>query len=112
MERPSVDHLIAQAAEEQWEELDLAGMDLVELPEAIATLGHLKRLILGKWDDESKVSVGNQLTTLPAAIGQLQQLEELHAMYGWQLPETSVMILYMEFDIQEKRYPLVSLHKL
>ena len=32
MESPSVLHLIAQAAEEQWEELDLSRMNLTELP--------------------------------------------------------------------------------
>jgi hypothetical protein len=36
---------IEQAGAEQWEELDLAGMGLTELPPEI---GQLKRLILGK----------------------------------------------------------------
>ena len=76
MERPSVLHLIAQAAEEQWEELDLSGMNLTELPPEIGNLGHLKRLILGRWN-QKEGDVGNQLTTLPEELWQLQQLEKL-----------------------------------
>ncbi len=41
MERPSVLDLIAQAAEERWEELDLSGMGLSELPAAIGNLSDL-----------------------------------------------------------------------
>ena len=40
--------LINQAHDEQWEELDLSGMGLTELPIEIAQLTKLKTLILGK----------------------------------------------------------------
>jgi internalin A len=68
---------IEQAAAEQWEELDLSGMRLTEVPSEIGQLGQLKRLILGKWDKGKRKSVGNQLTTLPPELWQLRQLEEL-----------------------------------
>ncbi len=44
MESNSVLDLIAQAAEEQWEELNLSGMDLSELPESIGSLTNLTSL--------------------------------------------------------------------
>ncbi len=70
---------IEQAAAEQWEELDLSGMGLRSVPPEIGGLGQLKRLILGKWEDEDKEkSVGNRLAALPEELGRLQQLEELH----------------------------------
>jgi internalin A len=43
---------IEQAAVEQWEELDLSGMGLTEVPPEIGQLGELKRLFLGQWDEE------------------------------------------------------------
>ena len=42
--------LIAQAHDEQWEELDLSGMELSELPLEIGRLTGLKRLVLGNWN--------------------------------------------------------------
>jgi hypothetical protein len=44
--------LIARARDEEWEELDLAGLDLEVLPPEIGSLVKLKRLILGKFDRE------------------------------------------------------------
>jgi hypothetical protein len=44
---------IEQAAAEGWEELDLAGLELTELPPEIGQLWQLKRLILGKWEREN-----------------------------------------------------------
>ena len=38
--------LIAQAKDEQWEELDLCGRSLSELPAQIGELTQLKRLVL------------------------------------------------------------------
>ena len=67
MERPSVRYLIAQATEEQWEELDLSGMGLLELSELIGQLTNLTSLNLKN----------NQLTALPEAIGQLTNLTSL-----------------------------------
>jgi internalin A len=40
--------LIAQAREEEWEELDLAGLGLEVLPPEIGSLVKLKRLVLDK----------------------------------------------------------------
>ncbi len=68
---------IEQAKAEQWEELDLAGMGLTELPPEIGQLGQLKRLILGRWDNELEEVLGNQLRTLPPELWQLHQLEHL-----------------------------------
>ena len=42
--------LINQVYEEGWEELDLLGMELTELPPEIGKLVQLKRLIFGKYD--------------------------------------------------------------
>jgi Leucine-rich repeat (LRR) protein len=69
--------LIVQAKEEQWEEIDLSGQSLTELPPQIGELTHLRRLILGKWNEEEYEWVGNRLKTLPEAIAQLTQLETL-----------------------------------
>ena len=66
--------LLARAKAEGWKELDLAGMDLEELPPEIGELTELEVLILGKWDREAK---GNRLKTLSAEIGQLSQLTTL-----------------------------------
>jgi hypothetical protein len=41
MEHLSIIKLITQASEEQWEELDLSGMNLSELPSEIGDLLHL-----------------------------------------------------------------------
>jgi internalin A len=78
MERQSVLHLIVQAAEEQWEELDLSGMGLSELPPEIGNLVFLKRLILGKWNQGNHLVTGNYLVILPEELRTLQTLEELH----------------------------------
>ncbi len=69
--------LIAQAKDEQWEELDLAGMELEVLPPEIGELTQLKRLWLGKWDEEKREWVGNRLTRLPDELWELRNLEEL-----------------------------------
>jgi internalin A len=58
---------IEQAAAEQWEELDLAELDLTELPPEIAQLTGLQSLYLSE----------NPLTTLPDAIAQLTALQKL-----------------------------------
>ncbi len=74
--------LINQAYEEGWEELDLSGMELTELPPEIGKLVQLKRLILGKDDRDQRKRYGNSLTDLPKEIQQLQQLEELSLPYN------------------------------
>ncbi|AFY99750.1 COR domain-containing protein [Calothrix sp. PCC 6303] len=68
MERPSVQNLIAQAAKEQWKELNLSGMDLSELPSEIGNLTSLTDLYLNR----------NQLSTLPEAFGNLTSLTHLY----------------------------------
>ena len=66
--------LINQAFEEEWEELDLSGNNLTELPAEIGQLSKLKMLILGKWDLYKNKSIGNKLSQLPPEIGQLTNL--------------------------------------
>ena len=41
---------IAQAKAEAWTELDLAGLELEELPPELWELQQLEVLVLGKWD--------------------------------------------------------------
>ncbi len=77
MEREELLRLIDQAADEQWTELDLAGMDLTELPPEIGKLTQLEALILGKWDEEESEILGNQLADLPMEIGKLINLTRL-----------------------------------
>jgi internalin A len=69
--------LIAQAKAEQWEELDLSGLDLTVLPPEIGQLTQLQRLILGRIDKKTYESVGNQLTDLPSEIEGLTNLKFL-----------------------------------
>jgi Leucine-rich repeat (LRR) protein len=69
--------LIAQAKAEQWEELDLSGLDLTVLPPEIGQLTQLQRLILGKIDREKHRCVGNPLTDLPPEIEGLTNLKFL-----------------------------------
>jgi internalin A len=76
--------LIAQAHDENWEELDLSGMGLTELPIEIGVLTGLKTLILGKeepgeWKDGKYVptTIANQLTTLPDELLALVSLRSL-----------------------------------
>ncbi len=77
MERAELLALLGRAKAEGWTELDLAGLDLVELPPEIGELTQLQIVILGKWDEETEEVKGNRLTTLPPEIGQLQNLTEL-----------------------------------
>ena len=71
-------NLIARARDEEWEELDLAGLDLEVLPPEIGSLVKLKRLILGRFDREL-CNLGNKLTDLPAELELLENLEVLSA---------------------------------
>jgi internalin A len=49
--------LIDQAADEGWEELDLSGMGLTELPTEIGKCQQLKTLILGKVEEWEWVEI-------------------------------------------------------
>ncbi|NJN60945.1 MAG: GTPase, partial [Coleofasciculaceae cyanobacterium RL_1_1] len=69
--------LLARAKAEGWKKLDLAGLDLEELPPEIGELTELEVLILGKLDEETWESKENWLTALPPEIGQLSQLTKL-----------------------------------
>ena len=70
--------IIEQAARDGREELDLSGMKLTQLPAEIGKLSKLKKLILGKWDEENDEWVGNSLSSLPSEIGQLTNLTTLN----------------------------------
>ncbi|MBD2329804.1 leucine-rich repeat domain-containing protein [Alkalinema sp. FACHB-956] len=77
--------LIDRAADEQWEELDLSGMGLTELPKEIGRLTGLKRLVLGKVEKWERVGnhvlptlVTNEITTLPAELTALENLQTLN----------------------------------
>jgi Leucine-rich repeat (LRR) protein len=70
--------LIAKAKDQQWEELDLAGMELEELPPEIDELTQLKRLCLGKLDQEKGKWIGNRLTGLPDELGKLINLTAVY----------------------------------
>jgi internalin A len=104
MESQSVSYLIAQAADEQWEELDLSGMALSELPPEIGNLVSLKRLILGKWDQKKSRVFRNNLTVLPQELIQLQQLEELNLSFNeiTTLPESIGKLISLERLVLEK----------
>jgi Leucine-rich repeat (LRR) protein/GTPase SAR1 family protein len=75
MELQELLELIDRAATEQWKELNLAGMNLTELPPEIGKLTQLEKLKLGDWVDGKYI--GNSLTDLPAEIGKLTNLTGL-----------------------------------
>ncbi|MTJ48303.1 COR domain-containing protein [Dolichospermum sp. UHCC 0259] len=60
--------LIDRCAAEGWEELDLSGKNLTEIPEAIAKLTNLTQLYLRF----------NRITEIPEAIAKLTNLTQLH----------------------------------
>ncbi|TYQ23664.1 GTP-binding protein [Pseudanabaena sp. UWO311] len=91
----SVEELIAKAARESWEELDLAGMGIRELPSSIGQCKSLKKLILGKsqpkrtwWTlfilehEYETEEVGNPLETLPSELANLVNLKDLQIPYN------------------------------
>jgi Leucine-rich repeat (LRR) protein len=86
MESQELLELIERAAEEQWKELDLAGMNLTELPAEIGKLTQLEKLILGKWDEKTNKATDNYLTALPPEIGNLTNLTTL-ALSGNKIAE-------------------------
>ncbi len=84
MTRDELLQLIDRAYEEGWEELDLAGNDLEELPPEVGKLTQLKTLILGKvekweWVDKNPIPtlITNRFTTLPSELSALQNLRTL-----------------------------------
>ncbi|RFP63080.1 MAG: leucine-rich repeat domain-containing protein, partial [Limnothrix sp. CACIAM 69d] len=95
MERAELLALLGRAKAEGWTELDLAGLDLVELPPEIGELIQLQILTLGKWDQEAREIKVNRLTTLPPEIGQLKNLTELSLSFN-QLSELPAVLGELE----------------
>jgi internalin A len=99
MESKSVLDLIAQAAEEQWEQLNLSGMGVWKLPPEIGELKNLNSLSLNHTRfNVLPESIGNlinltslhissnkQLQVLPESIGNLINLTSLHISSNEQL---------------------------
>src|SRR5688500_13862154 len=71
--------LIEQAEREQWEELDLSGLRLTELPPEIGRLRQLKRLHVGLKGQTVRY---NSLTSLPKSLGQLTNLQSLNLSFN------------------------------
>ena len=69
---------IAQAKAEGWKTLDLAGLDLEELPPELWELTQLETLILGKLDEDKEKWFGNRLKEIPEAIVSLTNLTHLY----------------------------------
>ncbi len=78
MTREEAVRRIHRAAEENWTELDLSGLGLEELPPEIGKCTQLETLLLGKFDEEKRESVGNKLTEFPDAVLQLTNLKILN----------------------------------
>ena len=80
MTREELLQLIDKAADEGWTELDLAGLQLEELPAQIAKCTQLETLLLGKWNRKARRSVGNgnKLTEFPDVVLQLTNLKILN----------------------------------
>ena len=68
---------IHRAAEKNLTELDLAGLELEELPPEIGKCTQLETLVLGKLDEEKIEWVGNKLTEFPDVVFQLTSLKIL-----------------------------------
>ena len=82
MTREEAVRRIHRAAEENWTELDLAGLDLEELPPEIGKCTQLETLLLAKFDKEKRELVGNKLTEFPDAVLQLTNLKILNLNYN------------------------------
>ncbi|MBD2411035.1 leucine-rich repeat domain-containing protein [Nostoc calcicola FACHB-3891] len=98
--------LIDRAVAEGWQELDLSGQELTELPVEIGKLKQLESLILGKKVDGSepvgsrlleKVS-GNNLKTLPLELLSLPNLRKLDISGNplESIPDVVTQILHLE----------------
>ena len=68
---------IHRAAEENLTELDLAGLELKDLPPEIGKCTQLETLLLGKLDEGKRRWVGNKLTEFPDVVFQLTNLKIL-----------------------------------
>jgi internalin A len=86
MTREELLQLIDKAADEGLTELDLAGLELEELPPEIGKCTQLETLVLGKWDREKHKSIGNKLTEFPDVVLQLTNLKILSIPYNQMHP--------------------------
>ena len=100
--------LIDEAATDGRPTLDLAGLEIDELPPEIGKLTNLKTLVLGLWD-EKRGSRGNNLKTLPDEIGQLTELRSLFLGHNQfvELPEViselrKLRSLYLSHNVGEQ----------
>ncbi|NIT59488.1 MAG: hypothetical protein GWN00_25705, partial [Aliifodinibius sp.] len=86
MTRDEVLAIIKKAEQEGWEELDLCGQGLTELPEDIGRVAQLKVLKLGYNPETGGL---NFLEHLPDTLGQLTNLQHLDISYNnlGRLPE-------------------------
>ncbi|TAG92981.1 MAG: leucine-rich repeat domain-containing protein [Oscillatoriales cyanobacterium] len=82
MTREELLQLIDKAADEGWTELDLAGLELEELPAQIGKCTQLETLLLGKLDKEKRKMVGNKLTEFPDVVLQLTNLKILNLSHN------------------------------
>ena len=82
MTREEAVRRIDQAAEEKLTQLDLAGLDLEELPGEIGKCTQLETLVLAKFDGEKSKRVGNKLTEFPDAVLQLTNLKILNVSHN------------------------------
>ncbi|MEG4279326.1 leucine-rich repeat domain-containing protein [Microcoleus sp. MON1_C1] len=77
MTREEAVRRIHRAAEEKLTELNLSGLGLEDLPPEIGKCTQLETLLLRKWDEKKKKSVGNKLTEFPDVVLQLTNLKKL-----------------------------------
>jgi hypothetical protein len=73
---------IDQAAKEKLTQLDLAGLDLEELPPKIRNCTQFETLVVGKFDEEKGGWVGNKLSEFPDAVLQLTNLKILNLSWN------------------------------
>ncbi|MEG4069104.1 COR domain-containing protein [Microcoleus sp. Pol11C2] len=85
MTREEAVRRIDQAAEEKLTQLDLAGLELEELPPEIGKCTQLETLVLGKWEKWEMVDclwnsqlITNQLSTLPEELRSLGNLRSIN----------------------------------
>ena len=83
MTREEAVRRIHRAAEEKLTQLDLAGLDLEELPGEIGKCTQLETLLLGeKFYEEKRELVRNKLTEFPDAVLQLTNLKTLNLSHN------------------------------
>ena len=124
--------LIDKAADEGWTKLDLAGLELEELPAQIGKCTQLETLLLGKFDEKGRwignkltefpdvvlqltnLKIldlgGNQITSIPEAIAQLSNLTQLNLMSNQitSIPETIAQLSNLtELDLRNNQITVI-----